>query len=150
MWILVFKNTWGLRFSLSTVECLRMVSTKMLSGRIKWELTEREGKVCIVQVFGQKPLYPGKQWSPRATYHCKGIPWPRRVQDGIDDMHASVRSLFKRYKLQTCPYSSLTQIVAPSNTVAFHNIPGSCCIVCQEVCTMACWEGTTVREETIW
>lgn len=42
-------------------------------------------------------------------------------------------------------FLSLTQKLASSNAVAFHSIPGSCCIVSPEVCTMACWEGTTVR-----
>lgn len=145
-----FKSTWGSSLSTVVSHCMfsanKMDCTKMVKGRIKWELTEKVGKVCTVQVFGQEPLYPGKQCSPRATYHGKGIPCPGMAQDGIvPDMRIWVQSLLQRYRKQNRPLFSLTQRLASSNAVAFHNIPGSCCIVCPEVCTMACWEGTTVR-----
>lgn len=51
-------------------------------------MTKSFRKACTVQVFGNEPLYPGKQYGLRAPYHGKGIPCPGMAQDGmVPNMH---------------------------------------------------------------
>lgn len=77
----------------------------------------------------------------QVSSYGKGIPCLAMAQGGlVPDMLMGLESILKIHVKQNTPFVCLTQKLAFSNT-----IPGSCCIVCPEVYTIACWEGTSAR-----